>query len=223
MRSPRALHLAWTSWYRPLLGLACIGGAAFAVGLVLGLQTGTLRLVAAPPAQPAAKAAETQEVPSDYSRRIVARVNGNIEITREELGEWLIARYGAEKLELLVNRKIIEQACREKGITVTEAEVDGALDRDIGRLGVTREIFLKQVLKQYHTTLFEWREDVLKPQLLLTKLSQTRVDATEDDIQKAFEYHYGERWKSRSCSTRRRTKPSSPGSTRRSVAARKNS
>src|SRR5262245_23828600 len=45
---------------------------------------------------------------SDYSRRVVAYIFGNRPITREELGEYLIERVGAERLEFLVNRRIIE-------------------------------------------------------------------------------------------------------------------
>ena len=49
---------------------------------------------------------------SDYSKRVVAFLNDNDVVTRQQLGEYLIDRYGAEKLELLINRRIIEHACR---------------------------------------------------------------------------------------------------------------
>src|SRR5438105_14620031 len=37
------------------------------------------------------------------SRQVVAYIYGSIPITREDLGEYLIARQGAERLELMVN------------------------------------------------------------------------------------------------------------------------
>src|SRR5262245_8762754 len=52
-------------------------------------------------------------------RRIVGYIYGNVPVTREELGDFLIARGGHEKLELLVNKKIIEIEAAKRGITVT--------------------------------------------------------------------------------------------------------
>ena len=42
----------------------------------------------------------------------MATIYGNIPITREELGEFLISRFGADRLEFLVNRKIVEKRAR---------------------------------------------------------------------------------------------------------------
>ena len=54
-------------------------------------QTDSTPLPAAP-AQP----------PSDYSRRVVAYIHNTIPITREDLGEYLIARMGHDRLESLL-------------------------------------------------------------------------------------------------------------------------
>ncbi|HEY1861477.1 MAG TPA: RNA polymerase sigma factor, partial [Gemmataceae bacterium] len=48
-------------------------------------------------------------------------------ITREQLADYLIAQYGADKLEQLVNKLIIERACREKGVIVTDDEIEAAV------------------------------------------------------------------------------------------------
>src|SRR4051812_47422543 len=79
------------------------------------------------PAQSAAPTADR----SDYARAVVAYINENEPITRQELGEYLIARYGTEKIELLVNRRVIEVACRARGIEVTAGEVEAALGDDL--------------------------------------------------------------------------------------------
>src|SRR5581483_2955106 len=56
-------------------------------------------------------------------RRTVAFIYGSTGITREQLGEYLIARFGPDKVLNLVNKLIIERYCAEHGITVTDAEV----------------------------------------------------------------------------------------------------
>src|SRR5262249_7487889 len=133
------------------------------------------------------------EPPSDYARRVVAYIHGNIPITREELGEYLIARVGADKLDLLINKRIIDHACQQKGIQVDDAEVEAALAEDVKGLNVNRAEFVNKLLKHYNKTLYEWKEDVIRPRLLLTKLCRDRVFVTNDDLLQAFEAYYGEK------------------------------
>src|SRR5262245_24033861 len=64
-------------------------------------------------------------------------------------------------------------------------------------MNLDRATFVKQFLKQYNKTLFEWKEDVIKPRLLLTKLCQHQIKIEEAEIQRAFEARYGEKVKCR--------------------------
>ncbi len=125
--------------------------------------------------------------------RIVAYIYETIPITREELGEYLIARFGTERLDLLVNKRIIEIECRKAGIDITQAEIDEKLNGDLSSLNVDRKTFVDQVLGKYKKSLYEWREDVLRPQILLAKLVKSRVKVTEDDLKKAHDAYYGEK------------------------------
>ena len=80
-------------------------------------------------------------------------------ITRDELAKECIARIGAEVLDELVNRKVIELECGRRRITVTDAEVKQEVvrlclrhDRSIGQ--VARELdltesALRKWVKQY--------------------------------------------------------------------------
>jgi len=180
-------------WWRPLAMVGGVGAAAFALGALAGITSGP-RLLAAPPE--AAPAAAQQVIPEveptpEYSRRVVARIHNKIDITREELGEYLIARFGVEKLQLLINRRIIEQACQEKGIAISPAEVEASIDKDCAELGVDRRTFVTQVLKQKNISLYEWKEDAVKPRLMLAAFCKDRIEVSEDDAQQAFESHYG--------------------------------
>src|SRR5438874_2664672 len=59
--------------------------------------------------RPGAPAAQPSPLPvPEPDKRVVAYLYGNVPVTREELGDFLIARGGHEKLELLLNKKIIE-------------------------------------------------------------------------------------------------------------------
>lgn len=160
---------------------------AVAAGLVL--VAGPARTQTPPAPTPApAPAAEP-----DYATRPVAYINGNVPVTRQDLGEFLIARGGAEKVELLVNKMIIEHECKKKGVTVTDKELEAALMDDLAGLSIKKEEFVKVVLPRYGKTLYEWMEDVVRPRLLLTKLCRDRVKVDEADLKMQFEREYGEK------------------------------
>src|SRR5207253_353979 len=94
-------------------GLLALGTVGYFVGRHGILSQATA--VPPPPAPGGAQTAPPALMPgvSDYSRRAVAYIYGNIMVSREDLGEYLIARFGAEKLDLFVNKLIIEHACKE--------------------------------------------------------------------------------------------------------------
>lgn len=146
------------------------------------------------PSKPVPYAAGANASPtSDYSNRVVAFIYGSVPITREDLGEYLINRLGSDRLEALVNRRIIELECKKANVEVTDAEIDAALEEDLTGLNVDRKVFVNQVLKSYKKTLYEWREDVLRPKLLMGKLARARVKVTDDDLRKAFDAYHGEK------------------------------
>ena len=171
---------------RTALALAGSGILAAAFGWT------ALPAVSADPteAPPAAVAAAN----SEYTTRPVAFIGHDTVITREELGEFLVMRRGADKVDLLVSRRIIDIACREAGIEVTAGEVEASLADDLKGLGgISQKDFVKQILRRYGKNLVEWKEDVIRPKLMLGKLCRTRNHVTEEDIHNAFEARYGEK------------------------------
>jgi PPIC-type PPIASE domain len=186
-------HGAWGGmWQRTLV----LGGASL-VAFVLGRAAGPSPLSAQPPAP--ASAAKPAEPPanSDYNGRVVAYIYNTIPITREELGEYLIQRHGADQIELLVNKRIIDHACQEAGIEVRAADVEASFEDDCRGLGVSRQVFLEQFLAARHKSELEWKEDVIRPRLQLTQLCRQRVHVEEQELRDAFEAQYGEKVKVR--------------------------
>lgn len=135
----------------------------------------------------------TQAQESIDARSIVAHVNG-VPITRQELGEELIARKGREQLKLLINRRIIEQACQKAGVTVTDAEVEQDV-KDVMKSvnAVTAAQFEETVLRQRKMTLADYKEDVVRPGIMMKKLAGQRVKVTEEEVQQAYAAKYGEK------------------------------
>lgn len=195
--------------YRPLkrtwrrlgvaVGITAVAALAFCWGRLTSSPDATAAPIT-PPAKadkaPPPPAGAQPQKPSDYAQRVVAYYHG-LPITREELGEYLIARQGADKLEYLVNKRIIEHACKEKGIEITPAEVEASLAADLKGLSLSMKDFENRLLKEYRKTVFEWKEDVIWPKLALTKLCRERVKVEPKDLSMAFEAYYGEKLEGR--------------------------
>jgi len=128
-----------------------------------------------------------------YSKRPVAYIYGTQAITREELGEYLIARLGVQRVEFLVNRRIIEAACQAKGIVVSDQDVEEQFKREMLAIGkhVTADDFEKQILTRVNKSMYEWKEDVLRPKIAMTRLCQDRIVVLPEELTRAFEAKYG--------------------------------
>ena len=136
--------------------------------------------------------------PSMRSRQIVAVYNGQTPITREEFAEFLIARYGGEQIEFFINRRIIDKECQVRGIGVTPAEIEASFAEELKKMdNIDLKVFEEKFLAPYNKTVFEWREDVVRPRLLLARLCRDRVKVTEEDLQQAFAAEYGEKLEGR--------------------------
>jgi parvulin-like peptidyl-prolyl isomerase len=131
------------------------------------------------------------------STDVVATVEGE-PITRQQLAEELIARRGREQLDFLINRKIIEKACARAGLTVTDAEVDAEIQETMKTArAASPEDFEKLVLRARNLTFHSYREDTVRPGLMIRKLAGKRIQVTEEEIQRAFQSAYGEKAKCR--------------------------
>jgi hypothetical protein len=174
--------------------LAVAGGAAGLV--VLAFCCGRWGALSEATAQPPASGPD-QLVPlvptsAEDLGRPVAYIYNSIPITRGDLGEYLIARFGPERVDFLVNRRIIERECLNRGIGVSDGEVEARLVEDLRGMNIVRlKDFVDQVLKRFNKTLYEYKEDVIRPKLLMAKLCRDKVTVTEEEEHKAFEAHYG--------------------------------
>ncbi|HEY2785179.1 MAG TPA: hypothetical protein VGJ05_09410 [Fimbriiglobus sp.] len=166
-------------------------GALAACGLAVG--SADAQQVQAKTTPPVAPPAAVETVSA--AQRPIAYVYGNVPITREQLGEFLIARGGYEKVELLVNKVLIERACAEKNIVITPQMMEAALNDDLKGLDLKKDDFCKFMLPRYGKTFYEWMEDVIKPRLQLGELCKGRVKVSDDDLRIMFEHEYGEQRK----------------------------
>jgi hypothetical protein len=135
-----------------------------------------------------------QNASSGGSNRVAAYLFDQ-PVSREEFGEYLIPRVGRERLDFMLNRKIVEIECRKRGVFATDSEVEQRFLKDLGSFGtpLTREEFVNSILKRFNKTEYEWKEDVIRPKLMMEKLVRPTVKITDKEIEQGFEARYGPR------------------------------
>jgi parvulin-like peptidyl-prolyl isomerase len=135
--------------------------------------------------------------------RPLALVNG-AEITADQLAAECLARHGTVVLETLVNRTIIEQACRRAGISVTPADVTAEIESLAKRFSVPPDKWLELIEKERGIAPEQYAEDILWPMLALRALARDAGEPTDEELRQAYENRFGPAIKARIIVTRTR-------------------
>jgi foldase protein PrsA len=176
-------------------GWVSLGVALAALGAVVSPAVGQGKAPASG-AKGASNRAAAPAVPPAAGEPIVARVNNQV-ISAKALADECVARKGAEVLETMVSKLLVQQACQEKGISVTAKEIDEEIGRTAERLKMTREQFLAVLKDKRDIPPERYMQDIVWPGLALKKLATPYVKVTEEDIQRGYEAYYGEKVKCR--------------------------
>ena len=132
----------------------------------------------------------------DVHQTAFARVNGE-SITYEALAKECVSMYGKEVLENLINRTIVRQACAERGITVSEGEVDQEILEISKKFGLAVDQWYKMLEAERGLKPEQYRQNVIWQMLALKKLAGKEVSITREMMQMAYEDNYGPRVKCR--------------------------
>jgi foldase protein PrsA len=132
----------------------------------------------------------------DVMAQTVARVNGEA-ITFEMLANECVERYGAEVLDNVINRTLIQQACAETGKTVTQHEVEAEIIEISKKFGLPTDQWYKMLQAERGLTPIQYRRDVIWPMLALKKLAGSNVTITREMMREAYVDNYGPRVKAK--------------------------
>ncbi|QDS97840.1 peptidylprolyl isomerase [Adhaeretor mobilis] len=178
------------NWKRRLAMLASVGGI-LGVALLVRTGEGDRPAEAAPRVSPPMQEeAPAKAEPPQHD--VMAIVNGQ-DISREKLTEACVTRHGKKVLESLVNKRLIENHCKKRGITVTSEEIAAEVDRMASRFQLGREQWLAMLEKERGVTAQEYARDIVWPTLALRKLAAADLTVTKEEQQLAYEREYGEK------------------------------
>jgi len=114
----------------------------------------------------------------------VATVNGT-PITRGELVNELLVRHGESVLEDLIRERVVEQAVADKGIAVSEEEVDVEIERERRSFAAKGKNLDDMVGAEYQMSMTGYRS-VVKRWLLIRKLMLGDENPSDADIMMWF-------------------------------------
>ncbi len=181
-----------------LIGLIAGGGAVLAVCIAVRYYW-SAENASAQDRQPRATTARRRTTPSiapTSPMSIVAEVNGE-KIRRQHLANECIEHYGHAVLQSLINKHLILQHCKAKGISISSKEVDAEIDRMARRFGLPVDRWLQMLKEERDLNIEQYRRDVIWPTLALRKLAAARLKVTDRELVEAFEQQYGARVKVR--------------------------
>ena len=147
--------------------------------------------VSNPTARPAAPATTSSVAPANTKDlKVMAVVNGE-QITRQQLGQECMRRFGKEVLESMVNRQLIAEACAQRNIQITEQDVDAEIDRIAAKFGLSRDRWVMLLREERGFSDQQYRAEVVWPMLALRRVAADDIQVTQDELRKAFESEFG--------------------------------
>ncbi len=130
---------------------------------------------------------------------VAAIINGQ-KVTVEVVAAECVKRHGLEVLEGEINRKLLTQALRKAGKTVTQRAVDAEIARAAMLSAYVRgdgspdvEAWMEWVTNDGNTTPEIYVADAVWPSVALKTLVEDRIEVTEADLRQGFASAYGPR------------------------------
>jgi parvulin-like peptidyl-prolyl isomerase len=129
-------------------------------------------------------------------QKLAAMVNG-AEIPQAQLAEECVARHGATVLEAIVNKLIIEQGCKQQGISVGAEEVDAEIDVMAKRFNLPRDKWIELIRDERGVTAQQYADEIVWPMLALRRLAHAGIEPTPEELVEAHEHQFGPAVKAR--------------------------
>ncbi len=150
------------------------------------LSLGTLSLFAQTAAQPTV----VPGVPSAVTMNLVAEVNGD-KISRSDLAAECLRLHGESELSEKIRKKIIEQACVQNNIAITQAEINAEIERMAATLDMSAKDWLDLMQNERNIKPQQYMDDIITPILSIKKLAGPQIKATEEEIGREWDTRYG--------------------------------
>ena len=143
-----------------------------------------------------APASASSKSPGTKTLKVVAQVNGE-NITRNQLAQACLDRYGKETLEGYLNKRLIKQACEKHQIVISEELLDKEIERMAKKFGMSVDRWLTMLQQERNIAPDQYRNEHMWINLALRQLASQEIEVTPEQLAKAFESEFGPKVKVR--------------------------
>ncbi len=128
---------------------------------------------------------------------VAAVVNGQT-ISTERLADRCVRRHGKTLLNEMIGKLLVEQECRKRNITISNAEIDDEIrEMAVRNLPLLQDgtpdipRWLAQATTEAGVSVDIYRTNTVWPMLAMKKMVRAGVQVTQDDVQKGYEANFG--------------------------------
>ena len=128
---------------------------------------------------------------------VAAILNGQI-IPQQELVDLCVQKYGKDTLYDMINRRLVEQACKKANVIISEQDIDGEIwEMAFKHLALLPNgeanvgLWLRRAMEETGLPEPMYRKNVVVPVLSLKRLTHSLIQVTDEEIQMAYEANYG--------------------------------
>ncbi len=139
---------------------------------------------------------DTASATNTKKLKVVAQVNGE-NISRNELAQACLDRYGKETLEGYLNKRLIKQACEKHQIVITGEQLDHEIERMAKKFGMSVDRWLTMLQQERNIAPDQYRNEHMWINLALRQLASREIEVTPEQLTKAFESEFGPKVKVR--------------------------
>jgi parvulin-like peptidyl-prolyl isomerase len=122
----------------------------------------------------------------------LAVVNGQ-EITRQQIADECMRRFGADTLKTIINKYLVVVELEKAGLQVTEQDVDKEIESRGKPHGMSGERYTQTICKGRNLTLDEFRNNFIWNELALRRLAAQNTQVTPDELNHRMEFEFGQR------------------------------
>jgi hypothetical protein len=118
----------------------------------------------------------------------------DIPITRDELVQRCLTKYGAKELDVLINTLIIRRECDRHRITVSAKELVAEAERIAIGMGLTPDTWYGQLQTERGWSKDAYLRDIVQPNLMAEKLRVAGSFTSLDELKRKsrIEVYFGE-------------------------------
>ncbi|MCA9200123.1 MAG: peptidylprolyl isomerase, partial [Planctomycetales bacterium] len=132
----------------------------------------------------------TSQTAAGKKPQVMAVVNGET-ISRTDLAKECLKRYGEPVLESVVNKSLIFQECKRKGITVSAQDVEQEIAHMAERFNMSVGRWLELLQEERNVTAEQYRRDIIWPTVALKRLVASELTVSPEELANEFESEYG--------------------------------